>query len=922
MTKTYNRNPWFVDTPSSKDVKNYFFNTIKWSGISNNKNVIGIDQYSFEDADNVYVDSNNVLRSRPPIKTYSSTSENIVNAWIFQNAKIFQVVDSQGLYKLHIVNGNFDAYFDCEENILPVQVENKVFFFAKSSFTYYDLTSTDYKENYIESPFGDATKYIYIPKTTINTNSLESENEELNELTTSQIHEYNYSKSNTVDFTKLVGKTVTVNVSDIEYEIQNFQLNDRYKIVRPFISTGSEILKISEVGSFITYENGIIAYTLNGKLFNYLPSIGSIIGEPYFTTDGTTVIVFKEDGIYALSVVATEEGGTMKYETWTKLNIDTGTITEVLDASFETESKWVAAIEVSDSADTVSNKLIVSIDGTPKINTLSITRTSDTPSKITFFSVNGQRAIIALLYSNVVGDENAVYCYIASATDDGTTTQLYNSEVTYRISLDGEEPVEYSVNIPANDCGITVSNYDSPTNALCTIICTFGTNNDYLIKTDLTLDSLTSVGNSSIEYKVIKHQNTGTVDSKFILSNFNKNILSENNLYVYNSDTEEVYDIRELVYKGTPIYNEQYIVNKNGNNVYTSYLTDDAEDRFILSVKDEGNINYILFDTYAELNSLYLSNGNKLYITQNMKDDDGNFMWYLPKINTQSFNGDISNLHVLSTNEIGIFLEDSIWYCTLTDNGYSYIQSKFTLGIKKGSDVITSFDGKYILFATKIGFVQMSYQDFIASTEQSLATLTDYIYDTYYQLFNQPVKIFKYQYWYVLYNVGSKSVLIFDTRTSSWWPWSYNKDISKIYEYDNKIFIICNGKIYDLRPESDNYFDDNEQIIWKITSQKLHLNAINNYKRIVNITINAVDDNTKPFTFGLIIRSYRKSLDEKPSEIMDYEVDIVKTYVKRLNCGKVNFFQYELNSDNVTTNPSPLCITSLTIKYRVGSEVR
>src|SRR5699024_669403 len=36
---------------------------------NSNKNFIGVNQYSFEDANNVYVDQDNQLHTRPPIKT-------------------------------------------------------------------------------------------------------------------------------------------------------------------------------------------------------------------------------------------------------------------------------------------------------------------------------------------------------------------------------------------------------------------------------------------------------------------------------------------------------------------------------------------------------------------------------------------------------------------------------------------------------------------------------------------------------------------------------------------------------------------------------------------------------------------------------------------------------------------------------------
>lgn len=917
MTKTFNRSPWYVDTPSKNDVKNYFFNTTQWSGLCNNKNVIGVDQYSFEEVNNIYVDFNNVLRSRPPIRKITQNGiNNIINTWSFQNIQVYQIQNSPSDYEIKIDNNGVLYSQECEQNILPIKIDSKIFIFSETSFKYFD---TDLNE------FGDASKYIYVPKTTVTTNSIETKNEEENELTTSQIHEYIYSESNGLNFSDFVGKTITVKVSNIEYVINNFTLSSRYSLVRPFVTTLSDVVKFSEVGSFITYNGDTITYSVDGKTYEYLPPIGDIFKEPYFTNDGTTVFVIKEDGIYAISVVATEEGGIKKYSSWTKISVsfDEGeTITNLYDCVFDAESNWVVAVKTKTTSEDVvtatTKRLISNIYGSPVVTTFKLGESDaeddevyEDDAKMALYSVKGQLVLMALLYKT----DTSTKCLFTAGNEKGIISTAIK---TFTISY-----FQKDTNIPAKNCGLTIGTYNSPDTVLINIVTTFSNDeseSSTLVNISYSLEAASSLEFSE-DYVVIDDYCAST---NFIISLSNKNILSNYYCYVYNQDGDGAeYDSVLLPMSGgIPIYNEQYLVYKNGEQIYTNKLTDNSEDRFVLSVKEEGIINYKLFENVTELNSMYLSIGNTLYISQNTKDEDGNFMWYLPKINTQKFNSDITNLHIISTSEVGIFLEDSIWYCTLTDYGYSYVKSKLQVGCKKGSDVITSFDGKYILFPCKIGFVQMSYQDFIASTEQSLTNLTDNINDEFFSMYENPIKVFKYQYWYILYNEGFKNALLLDIRSLTWWPWSYSKNIQNIYESSESVRLLCNGEIYGLSKNDTRYFDDDDKIFWKIVSQKLHLNAINNYKHISNITINAIENNDRPFTFGLKIKLYRGSVDERPSEIMDYDVDIVKTYVKRLNFMKVNFFQYEMSSDDVTTNPSPLYITSLTIKYKVSNEVR
>ena len=76
----------------------------------------------------------------------------------------------------------------------------------------------------------------------------------------------------------------------------------------------------------------------------------------------------------------------------------------------------------------------------------------------------------------------------------------------------------------------------------------------------------------------------------------------------------------------------------------------------------------------------------------------------LQKSGRQNFNFDITGLHLLSNSEMAIFMEHEIWIATMQPgsgdiaNLYYYNKSKLPIGIRQGSDVMTTFDGRYILF--------------------------------------------------------------------------------------------------------------------------------------------------------------------------------------------------------------------------------
>ena len=68
MAKTFNRRPYLQDGPRKSDIENHTFDNYKFTGFKEDKNFLEIDQYSFEECDNVYVDNDGLLRSRPSIK--------------------------------------------------------------------------------------------------------------------------------------------------------------------------------------------------------------------------------------------------------------------------------------------------------------------------------------------------------------------------------------------------------------------------------------------------------------------------------------------------------------------------------------------------------------------------------------------------------------------------------------------------------------------------------------------------------------------------------------------------------------------------------------------------------------------------------------------------------------------------------------
>ena len=433
-------------------------------------------------------------------------------------------------------------------------------------------------------------------------------------------------------------------------------------------------------------------------------------------------------------------------------------------------------------------------------------------------------------------------------------------------------------------------------------------------------------------------------------------LLTKNQLFTYDDYTSDAvgYDPINLLFTCFPIayfyggnaFDSMYIANTNA--LYIS----NADKVIEVAETTVGETNFILPEVYALLENYYVGIGNKLYISKSITDN-GKFKWYFPEISVQPFDNSITNLQPISNSEVAIFFENEIWHSTFdaetTIGGkqgvYRYYKSKLQAGCKKGSDVLVTYDGKYTIFASNRGLVAMSYQDFIASTEQSLTYLSDNIYDKFVNYITEQnslnqIKLYKFGYWIIIYKRDSKDGFVFDTRNNSWWPLSSFDKPTKFVTIDNKIEMLSVGNMYDLNKSDADYYDyDGEfvnKVSWLVKSQKLHLSALNNYKHIINMTFVSVHDsnilqnseyNIDGLDFKLQVNCYRKKVDGNINSLDDYvtvnyRVDTIRTYVQRLNYSKINEFQYQLSSDEENAMDIPLSLNSITIKYKVGGQVR
>lgn len=1013
MIKTYNNVPISVRTPDKDDIKNYFFNHVNWKGVNEDKNVLAIDQETFQDAKNVYMDTDAVLKSRPSIKkeniidvaTLVGKDYSISDVWTYGNVVVYVTHrTSPSTYCLVFVNNGviYKSYtYNWTEAPKGVLADNKVFIFTPRYLYYYDIADNTWHLA------DDSDNKIYIPVTKVIVNGVESSAATVdspNELTESYITRYLYDNFNVATFDDFIGQQVTIKVDGQSYSItfvknnqlvfvgKAFSLNE-FNIADNYVygegGKGIPYVQTSSAGNYIlsSYSYTLdydkvphgqwsIYHSVDGKIFNLLPILDDIISPPILSENGAFVIAFKDDGPYIYSVLATEEtDGSLKrkYQKWTNLMLAlewTGGDLHLNQINSSNEYKANVLINgyfISDTqfAFVYGNKYQ---SGTNTFNRLTIIiycngsfTTKNTEAYSAQTLVTNVKPIIKMQYvpehflSNgaVSSERYSVVVYCHWITGNKLDARLYHTEIGTSI----DPFFEF----------ISVAQYDATSNTL--------------IEVPIRCDIEMSIDNHKIAYRTGPYsQNTvtfttyeltipvaedghynneDTLTSVFYTRQFKyKDATDYRNLkYLYPSGyllterglypaSDDVSPLIPLLFNALPLKSYYagnqtdalYLATTEG--VYSSNFSGQLE----IDKLTKGATKLFVPDADSQLDNYYFSKNNSLYISKLVDSED--FKWYFPKINTQVFDDNITNLHPIAEDTMAIFFTDSVYRCLWDSDvsAYRYYKTRIQVGCRKGSDVLTTFDGKYTMFASDRGLVAMSYQDFIASTEQSLTYVSDTIYQRFLKFSdNAGVKLYKYSYWIFAYKLDTKECYVYDARNNSWWPFELQHNPTKFVTIDNEVKLLSKGNMHRFDTSDTKYYDydgkTQAKVDWFILSQKLHLNALNNYKHIVNMTFVSLhderilaqgsysDDNQRDFDFKLQTAAYRKRLDsnigsENDYVSVNYEIEVIRTFVQRLNFSKVCEFQYKLSYDPENAIEIPLSLNSITVKYKVGGQVR
>lgn len=942
--RTVNRKPWTVNVIDEDDMGYKYFNHYNWKGLYDNKNFLGVDQESFEYCTNVYVDSEGLLCSRPSLKV-ASLPDGITNVvrvesypgvdayiWMQGTDRMLSFVYDGGITNPTVINGSYKL----------VLADNKIFVFTTDNLQYFDIVNPS-------KALQDGTNKIYIPDNT----------ESPNLLTTTVEKRLEYATPDT-DVSEAVGKNTKVTIDGTTYVVNPFPTNaqkgflsqltelDRNEFTQIRINKPLELpIKYDYIPNVIVKGNTVMIYKYDSNSKTYTIRYYFTTGtawynitsmpqqtytanktpptHPWLSEDGyhicyATLSAINVVEVWAISIVATEEGGTKKWSDWTKITTATlptelttmPTVRLYMPTKEDIFTFWyynhIVGTHVWHNGTTASGNLYRNLGGGATVFDVSFENDALIVGAADGTAYNLFYAVRASITDNSSTTDDCLIVYrVRRNTDLSLTINTYNiftGLARWTIGKLYQYDIEYNIVSEAQQFVIVGPNISNHQEVAFTFIDTATSTAHVYSSTILGSRNITTI--------------TGTVRAD--ITNYDTYKYIVNGKYATN--TYIVNTTPDVSTKPVAVTSDRAYYASRGATayLYTTYPLS----TITIDIINQGASKIIVPDIVTQLDGYFFAFGDDVYISKiGAKADVDNFQWYIPKDQTQNFPEPILNMHAISSTDVAIFFENSIYYITKSEGNYYINKSKIPLGVKKGSDIVTSYDGKYTIFSTSRGLVAMAYQDFVASTEQALTYLSDNIFSIYDKWNVSPIKLCQYKFWLICYRTDSKTAYVYDMRNGSWWPVTVPDFVNEVSELDYKLAVISDGKMLNTDTATTDYKDYNtETIDWEIRSQKLHFNASNFYKHICSITFNAVTDNENKFTFKMRATNYRKLVSEKQPETLEYKVDVIRTFVKRFNFAKVSEFQYSLYNNNEDARPQPFAITNLAVKYKITGNAR
>ena len=777
MAATFNRKPLSVNIPSNSDKK--FFNHFNWKGINQNKNFLAVDQETFSDALNVYVDDEGLLKSRPAIRhKHKFVGKDIKDLKVFDDVIVCTYIGIDGEWYIGII--------DNEEWIIDYKVfaDYPLKAFKNGNYLYVFTNRGFITYNQIEKQITENDYYIPITRIYLGSNYESYEDDNLLSLYTKYRYqlfptvsgEYISDSINSNAIGKIGTYTHYINETKVSHEIEIDDKGNYLNLIhQTLLNDKSDTFTINcygnEVSTIFIYENIIYKYVL-GDTESILYSadvktgiFSSIFVNPFgrdsfvkfrLSSDkhillihDASIRVLRLDGTLISSGISNAVGLYIDADvlimndgecTATVLYIDTraDSLNDLKDSfNNASTSEYIANVCLSYYNARQSKVFTIKLKEIYKLSPAEFTCRINTD------------CLIVKTYNEQFGENYRSAAVFDMDICGNRVMDFFDAKPAhYFLFGDLEEAYMYNYNYIPNSShqynGTTLVHY-----ALTYETRLYG---------EIVLKSLFAFGESRAMSDTDVFYGVTDIIPGNILKSFEKHFtLPFGNMssYYYNGDLYKVVVSRPYLHVNGSDYNittffGKFIINSfskywfhvvdNENAVLSNYRTS-VEEIDVLVEKSSETLEITKVNTLLKTEHLYLVNGSNFYIGDIVIDiNDDKEKLYFKKANKHILDNKVLSLHQISDKELAIFTSDDTWYVSEIDGIFYYNKSKIVPTIKGSSDVVTLPDSTTTLLPSSDGIIALSYQNFVNTTEQSTLNLTQDL-TSIYSIFNKNIKV-------------------------------------------------------------------------------------------------------------------------------------------------------------------------------------
>lgn len=1033
MARTVRRNVLSVNI---NNLNEKYDNFVEFHGLCTNKNYVGIDQRTFSEVENMYVDQNNELSTRPTVKQILVFDSKYVILDIVKiNERVFYHVQDTEDDKYYVL---FEYTFEGSKNLKTLEASEKVhvcwFNSGYAVFTENNIYSIRFDKDDYPLVF-QGSGAVYAPITKIVSGTETVENESPNLFTSSYVTRYLFEYGKDTIHSDIVGEKVDVTIGDTTYHDIVFQeYNDKvfYKRFGTITDVDVIISRQNSAGTniFVAYKYDTLEYyiSINGTIFlkDNFPELATANQIPVLSDDANTVYIIGDvtydEGelyyyvnLYSKSTITTTSDYVSQdwsseqiwlrdktYNYWYAKKIEnskyvmyttvyrpgetiiddkiyspyyanpfgystgTGNVAYILPIRFDitgyitnnNDANTSGSIDIGRAR---GNYFVTLIKSNDIINYDFVTTPLEKnyANKIRYLSEQRDKVPMIVFAKSISSSYDCYFFLLDQSLNlyrkfgSDRSTVGSNDNVVYFIS-----PMPYLVEHSFSISGTDTKYYKADVNVSLSqtdniyrilyeqklLIYKFAWKEEVPYDASIYTDTFTYPETPSSSYV----DNRGTVPfvpdntdvnrknisipdktaTKFVLAYNSDNFMTEYFVY-YNEVTIKymfttgidlpVYMNGELF---TWYYNDYVYTNQYDGIITIDYTTEGEINYIIPYLSNEFMVTTISFDNYVYTSQkVDVGDVNKLGTIQ------GDFI-YVPESAKIEYPGKVTAFANFSQTSLGVFLENSVYELQYDNdvNGYEVYLSaktKLQLGNRDGADVLVSYDGSTIFVSTLKGLSGLTYKDFVQSTEQVYNYLTESILTEYYQFAVEPIKMYQYKDWLILYRKDYNKLLVFDIRTSSWWPWTLPYNVTKLITLDEELYAVCSdNNMYRFRfNELTVYDNDLHAFNWSFVTQMLHFDAPNNYKHIRSLSIFTSQEG-RELRFKMFFKNYRNLYNPSDTDTVEYNINELTTMIKRVNFIKTNAFQFGISNDATDKYPKPLVTPNIAIKYRITEKVR